>query len=161
MPLQPGLRFFCIPLPAAPSAFLTVGFASSYWRCFGLTTFRMFNAGSLGPLSSPGALLVHERSFASLYRLRCPFGTSLLLHLRLAVMTTFIERSHMLAMLPNPGPIPAALSERRFPREFRPCFSAVRLCQGSCHKRPLPVSHVPLGYCRWNGRSCPLLRQDN
>lgn len=114
----------------------------------GLTTFRMFNPDSLGPLCSPGALLVHDRSHKSLCLLRCPFGSSLVLRLRLVRLTTFIKRSHVLALLPNPGPIPAALSERWFSHDFHPHFSVVRLCQGSYHKRRLPVSHVPLGYCR-------------
>ena len=45
MPLQPSLRFLCIPLPAVSSAFLAVSLARSFGRHFGLTTFRMFNNG--------------------------------------------------------------------------------------------------------------------
>ena len=71
-----------------------------------------FQPGRLGSLCSPGVLLVHDRSLTSLFRLHCPFGSSLFTHLRLVRLTTFIKRSHLLAILPI-----LALSLRRF-REF-------------------------------------------
>jgi len=158
---SPAFAFSAFLYPQYPQPSLRSALPALSGDTSGLPRSACSTTVSLGSLYSPGALLVHDRLHQTLCLLHRPFGSSLLLCLRLVGFTTFIECSHMLALLPNPGPIPAALSERWFSHGFHPRFLAVRLCPGSYHKRPLLVSHVPVGYCRWNGRSCPWLRQDN
>ena len=53
-PLQSGLRFFCIPLPAVLSAFLADRFPQG--EGYGLTVFRMNNISRLGSIYTPATL---------------------------------------------------------------------------------------------------------
>ena len=56
-PLQPGVRFFHDPLPALPTASLTIGLpAVLCGRRYGLTLFHSSNRNSLGPAFPPVAL---------------------------------------------------------------------------------------------------------
>jgi hypothetical protein len=57
VPLQDGIRFFRVPLPASLSASLARSFP--FWEKYGFSVFRASNRW-LGPLSSPVALVVHE-----------------------------------------------------------------------------------------------------
>jgi hypothetical protein len=58
VPLQDGIRFFRVPLPASLSASLARSFP--FWEQYGFSVFRASNRCGLGPLSSPVALVVHE-----------------------------------------------------------------------------------------------------
>lgn len=53
-PLQPGIRFFHNPLPAPPSAPLTVHLPVT-WRRYGLTLFHINDTSGLGSAFSPVA----------------------------------------------------------------------------------------------------------
>ena len=56
-PLQTGIRFLRLPLPAAPSAFLTVGLPLG--RSYGLTTFRLNDTPRFRSRLSAGGAYVH------------------------------------------------------------------------------------------------------
>ncbi|AVV53511.1 hypothetical protein C7123_11965 [Tannerella serpentiformis] len=42
-PLQDGIRFFCVPIPAPHSVFLAVGLPAHRQERYGLTKFRVSN----------------------------------------------------------------------------------------------------------------------
>ena len=74
-PLQSGIRLLHDPLPAPPTAFLTVCLPQG--QRYGLTMFRICDMRGVGPASLPTILCVHVFPFIRGITDRMPFGSSL------------------------------------------------------------------------------------
>lgn len=68
-PLQPGVRFLRPPIPALPTAFLTVRLpALTRWQQYGLTTFPACHTTDLGSASPPAVQRRRNPSFERVIR---------------------------------------------------------------------------------------------
>ena len=147
-PLQPGVRFLHDPLPALPTASLTIGLPKSKqppWaeiRAYPVPCQQHEQVRSC--LSTGGALSTCPSS-----GMRHPatyhFGSGVLRCFRPALITVFISSSLALTILSSLTPCPFATNER-IPILRRIGISSwMRHCQGASHATV--ASHaLPLGY---------------
>ena len=151
-PLQSGLRFLRLPLPASPSASLAVGLPVIQ-QGYGLTLFRVGDKSGLGSASPPMAASSATPDAAAGIPSHMPFGRSLSALLAPPFLTTFSSGSLSLAIPPSLSPLGAcARAGLLLPRGFGfPFTGGVPFVPRASHERLL-ASHSRVGYCWRNSR---------
>lgn len=109
VPLQNGLRFLRLPLPASLSAFLAVGLPV-FRQEYGLTLFRVGDMGGLGPAFSPVAALSTIPDVIAGIPGHVPFWPEPVSAFGSLLVTTFSSGSLSLAIPPSLGPWACALA---------------------------------------------------
>lgn len=134
-PLQSGLRFLHLPLPASLSASLAVGLPRLRQR-YGLTLFRMGDKSGLGPAFSPTAVSSTIPETVAEIPSRVPFGRSLVSAFGSLMVTAFNGGSLSLAIPPSLSPLGAcARAGLLIPRGFGfPITGGVPFVSGASHE---------------------------
>lgn len=134
-PLQSGIRFLRLPLPASPSAFLTVGLLVFQQR-YGLTLFRVGDTGGLGPAFSPVAVTSAISDLQAEIPGHVPFWLEPISAFGSPKLTTFISGSLSLAIPPSLSPLGAcARAGLLSPRGFGfPFTGGVPFVPGASHE---------------------------
>lgn len=104
-PLQRGIRFFRYPIPAPPTASLTVRLPRG--REYGVTTFHLFNTNGLDPACPPVAdFFVRVPPIQKEAARHMPFWLKLISTFSLSDVTMFSSSSHMLVIPSSLAPLP-------------------------------------------------------